>query len=86
MARNKESVIDRHVAAEVPDTDKIRMLMAAREDSVGRWAINRALFPEQVHACLSGRRAYPEIRDMIAEFVGMSREELDAVLDAPAAA
>lgn len=81
MTKHKQSIIDRHLVAELETVKKIRLLMEAREDSIGRWAINRGLFPEQVHACLAGRRPYPEIREQIADFLGVDREQVDAAID-----
>lgn len=86
MIKHKETVIDRCIVAELNQIKKIRVLMEAREGSVGRWAINRGYFPEQVHMCLAGRRPYGEIREAIAAFVGIERETIDRAIDGPDAA
>lgn len=85
MTKGKESIIDRSVLEEVGAVRKIRLLMETREGSVGRWAINRGVFPEQVHQCLSAKRAYPEIRDAIAEWLGVDRSVIDEAIEATVA-
>jgi hypothetical protein len=81
MSRNKNLDIDRRLASALSGNDKLRALIVASDGSISRWAVNRAIIPEQVFFCLSGRRPYPEIRDRIATDLGIPREDVDRLID-----
>jgi hypothetical protein len=84
MSRHKKNV-DQRMATELSGPDKLRALLSARAGSVSRWAVNQSFIPEQVFMCLSGKRPYPEIRDLIAKDLGLVRKEVDELIEASAA-
>lgn len=81
MCENNEQL-----SAEVNGRTTIRARLLARGYSVAAWARARGVaHEEQVHAMLSSRRAYPEIRDMLAADLGLTREQFDEVIPLPTA-
>jgi hypothetical protein len=84
--RNKNLAIDGHLARELSGDKKIRALMDAKAGSVSRWAVNQGYIPEQVFMALSGKRPYPEIRELIAADLELTREEVDRLIDSSAVA
>lgn len=53
--------------------------------TVSSWARARGRHASEVWMTLSGARPYPEIRDEIAAFMGMTREDVDSEIAAAAA-
>lgn len=63
---------------------KIRAMLMARGLSVAAWAAKRGIdHEERVHMMLGGRRPYPEIRDMLAADLGLTREQFDSIIPVP---
>lgn len=88
MAAINTAVLDRSIARALSPAngpDKLKALISALFGSVGRFAVMHGLFPEQVYMTISGARPYPEIRNLIAEKVGLDRAEVDQLIDSATA-
>lgn len=57
---------------------RVRAMLMAKGHTIASWSRARKIeHDQQVHMMLSGHRPYPEIRDMLAEDLGITRETLD---------
>lgn len=80
--------VDRKLLDALEGPDKIKLLLRSKglenpvqgfAGQIGRWA-------EQVSMCLRGDRKYEDIRDALAEFLGVSRAQIDLWIDGVPAA
>lgn len=74
-------VIDRRLAKELTGRAKLRALIAARYGTMQKFAQVRGLYPQQVTMTLKGDRAYPEVRDALADDLDLPRSEIDRLID-----
>lgn len=85
MKRHNNSAIDRRAEAIVAglpaEVDKLKALLKLLGGSVAGWARQHGFRAEEVHMTLRGARPYPAIREEIAKSVGLTREEVDRVID-----
>lgn len=84
--RKGNAAIDRLLAKELDGPEKLKAALKARGWTIQGYAQHRSLWPEQVKHVLHGRRTYPHIRDMMAEDLGLSRKDVDHLLDGTPAA
>jgi hypothetical protein len=77
--------IDRLLAAEMTGPDKIAALLKARGFTLTGFARHISRWPEEVRMTVGGARPYPEIRDAMASELGLTREEIDELIDGPKA-
>lgn len=80
----KRNQIDRLLATELSGREKVKALLKARGFTFQGYAQHRGLWPEQVKATVYGQRPYPEVRELLAQDLGISREEIDRLLDGEA--
>ena len=73
--------LDRRVLDVLDGRDKLKALLRERGLSVGDFARKHNYWVESVSRCLSGERPYPEIRDSLAADLGLSRAEVDDLID-----
>lgn len=76
--------IDQLLAQEMSGPDKITALLKARGYSLSGFARLIRHWPEEVRMTVRGLRPYPEIREAIAAKLGISREEIDRLIDSEA--
>jgi hypothetical protein len=77
--------VNQRVLRSLSGPEKLRVLMTEQEGSVSRWAVRHGINPTEIYQLLGGIRAYPAHRERIAEVLGLSRKQVDRLLDAPAA-
>lgn len=80
------NAIDALLAEELTGQEKLKALFKAKGWTYQSYAKERGLWPEQVKMTLSGSRPYPEIRESLAGDLGLSRGELNLLIDGPEAA
>jgi len=73
--------LDRRVLGVLDGRDKLKALLRERGLSVGDFARKHNVWVESVSRCLSGERPYPEIRDSLAADLGLTRAEVDDLID-----
>lgn len=78
--------IDRRVLATLTGRDKLKALLAEKGLNLKAFAERHNEWVENVSRCLSGDRPLPEIRDRLAGDLGMSRAEIDRLIDGEQAA
>jgi hypothetical protein len=75
--------LDRRVLAALQPNEKIRALLRERgleyQDIAGKYGF----WGEQVSQCARGARKYPQIRDVFAQELGLTREQIDELIDGP---
>lgn len=81
MARFNE--IDRQVLAALPGRDKLKALLSARGLGLKDFAQKRGLWVQEVSICLRGERPLSEIRDALADELGIDRAVVDELIDGP---
>lgn len=79
MARINE--IDRRVLRALSGRDKLKALLADKGMSLKDFAERHNEWVENVSRCLAGERPLPELREKLAEDLGMSREAVDMLID-----
>src|SRR5690606_30369880 len=77
----KRNRIDQLLAAEMSGSDKLTAALKARGFTLSGFARHIGHWPEEVRMTVRGIRTYPVIRDAIATELGISREEVDALID-----
>lgn len=77
--------LDRRVLAALQSNEKIRALLRERGLEYSDIASRGGWWIEQVSQCARGARNYPEIRDAFAEALGLTREQIDELIDGPKA-
>lgn len=84
MARINE--IDRRVLEALPGSEKIKTLLKEERGlELKDFARKHSEWVENVSACIRGVRPLPEVRDLLAAELEMSRADIDALIDgAPA--
>lgn len=83
MMRESSPDIKAIVDAGVSPRDAIK---AALKCSFADFAARNGFFPSHVSSCIHGRQRHERIRAALAEELGVEREWLDELLDAPRAA
>jgi hypothetical protein len=78
---SKRNEIDRLLAAEMSGRDKLAALLKARGFTLTAFARRISRWPEEVRMTIGGDRPYPEIRDALAEELGLPRAEVDQLID-----
>lgn len=78
----KINEIDKRVLSGLDGRDRIKLLLRERGLQLQQFARKHNLWIEQVSMCLAGDRPYPEIRDAFAAELDLSREAIDAFIDA----
>lgn len=73
--------IDRMLADSLTGQEKLKALFRANGYTYQSYAQERGLWPEQVKMTVYGQRPYPDIRDHLAEDLGLSRGEIDHLID-----
>lgn len=64
---------------------RIRVMLLAKGHTIASWARAADIaHVEQAHMAISGAREYPEIREKLAAFLGLTREQIDELIDGPA--
>lgn len=81
QGNNEAFAIDRMLADELNGQAKLYALFKAKGWTYQSYAQHRRLWPEQVKHVMYGKRPYPEIRDYLAEDLGLSRQEIDRLID-----
>lgn len=77
-------LIDKRLARDLSGPDKLRALLKTRYRTIQRFAQAHGLYPQQVTMTLDGDRAYPEVRDALAEDLDLPRAEIDRLIDGDA--
>lgn len=75
------NAIDQMLVEEMTGQEKLKALLKARGFTYQGYAQHRGLWPEQVKHTVYGARPYPEIRDALAEDLGIPRDEIDRLID-----
>lgn len=74
--------VDRQVLEGLTGAERIKALLRrAGFESYREFGIAAGRSIEEVSMCLNGRRPYGEIRDQLAEKLGLSRDEIDRIID-----
>lgn len=77
----KGNVIDSILAKELSGREKLKALFKSKGHTYQSFAQTHGLWPEQVRMTLHGTRPYPEIRQVLADDLGLSLAELDGLVD-----
>lgn len=77
--------LDRRVLAALQPNEKIRALLRERGLEYQDIAAKYGFWGEQVSQCARGARTYPKIRDVFAKELGLTREQIDELIDGPKA-
>jgi hypothetical protein len=83
---NRINEIDRKVLGTLTGRDKIKALLRDRGLQLRDFAEKHNLWREDVSRCLSGERPLPEVRDHLAEELGLTRAEVDDLIGVGVAA
>lgn len=87
MAREQRiNDLDRRVLGVLDGRDKLKALLREKGLQLRDFAEKHNYWVENVSRCLSGERPLPEIREALAGELGLSRAEVDALIDGPAPA
>jgi hypothetical protein len=73
--------LDRRVLGVLDGRDKLKALLREKGLSISDFARTHNYWTENVSRCLSGERPLPEIRDSLAAELGLSRPEVDDLID-----
>lgn len=85
MATPKINDVDRRVIGGMSGSEKIRFLLKeAGYETYRDLAIELGRYVEEVSMCINGRREYGEIRDALAQALGLPREQIDRLIETPA--
>lgn len=68
--------------------EKVRVMLLARGFEIKEWAElpENGFSPSQMSMMLSGTRPYPEIREKLAAFLGLSVDQFNTLIPLPEAA
>ena len=83
MVQEYQLSIDERLVRELSGSAKLAALLRARGYSYERFAQEYGFWPAQVKLCVYGARAYPAVRDILAEALELPRDEIDYLLDVP---
>lgn len=73
--------LDRRIIAALSGRDRIKLLLRERGLQLQEFARKHNLWVEQVSQCIRGVRDYPEIRDALAAELGLTRTQIDELID-----
>jgi lambda repressor-like predicted transcriptional regulator len=73
--------IDDRLARELSGSAKIAALLKAHGYTYQRLAQEHGFWPAQVKLCIYGNRAYPAVRNILAQVLDLPRAEIDSLLD-----
>lgn len=80
----KSNEIDNRILSSLVPSDSIRILLRdAGHSTVSKFALAYGHSKQEVSFCITGARQYPEIRDHLAEAIGVTRSQIDEVIDGP---
>lgn len=74
--------VDRRVLSAMSGAERMKLLLKdAGFPSLRSFAVEHGLYVQEVSYCLNGDREYGRIRDLLAEDLGLSRTEVDRLID-----
>lgn len=75
--------LDKRILSGMTGQERVKVLLReAGHETYRDFAISIGRYVEEVSMCLTGRRRYDDIRDALAETLGLTRADIDAMLDA----
>lgn len=78
--------VDARVLGAMSGAERIRMLLReAGFKTLTDFAFKVRTHAQTVSYCINGDREYPEIRDALAKELGLTRSEIDEMIDGPKA-
>lgn len=77
--------LDQRVLGAMNGAERVRMLLRdAGFKTLTAFAHEIRAHTQVVSYCINGEREYPEVRVALARHLGLSREDVDAMIDGPA--
>lgn len=73
--------LDRRILASLRSSDRLMALLRERKLRLQDIAAKYGYWTEQVSQCIRGARKYPEIRDNLAKELGLTRAQIDDLID-----
>jgi hypothetical protein len=80
--RTDNTPIDQRLLQGLSGSEKLKILLKQEAGTLADWARQNGVDGIELHHCLAGRREYPEHRQKIADSLRLSRETVDAMIDA----
>ena len=78
---NQCNDLERRILNALRSNERIMPLLRERGLRLQDIAAKYGYWTEQVSQCIRGARPYPEIRDNLAKELGLTREEIDELID-----